>query len=202
MAIGGDYGDLATLKRRLSITDNTDDTDLQSALTSASREVEKFCHRQFNKETTATARVYEPLHDELTLVDDFHTTTGLEIAVDDSDDGTFGTVLTSSQYEVRPRNGVVDGEPGWPFWRVRATESGLFPRSRRATVQVTAQWGWTAVPASVTEASLILAEEIFKLKDAPFGVAGYGEFGAVRVRDNPKVARMLGPYRRYTVAVA
>jgi hypothetical protein len=48
----------------------------------------------------------------------------------------------------------------------------------------------------------MLAEETFKLKDAPFGVAGFGDFGVVRVRENPAVARLLAPYKRYPMLVA
>jgi hypothetical protein len=33
-------------------------------------------------------------------------------------------------------------------------------------------------------------------------VAGFGAFGAVRVRDNPRAESMLEPYRRYPVLVA
>jgi hypothetical protein len=39
------------------------------------------------------------------------------------------------------------------------------------------------------------------LKDAPFGVAGFGEFGAVRVRNNPRAMALLQPYRRLPVLV-
>jgi hypothetical protein len=78
-----------------------------------------------------------------------------------------------------------------------------FPTSaKRAPLQVTARWGWTAVPAPVADACLILAEEDFKLKDSPFGVGGYGQFGIIRVRDNPMAARMLAPYRRDAVMAA
>jgi hypothetical protein len=48
----------------------------------------------------------------------------------------------------------------------------------------------------VHEACLIAATEIFKLKDTPFGIGGYTDFGIMRVRDNPFVARMLAPYQR------
>jgi hypothetical protein len=68
-------------------------------------------------------------------------------------------------------------------------------------LQVTARWGWSAVPPAVTEATLILAEELAKLKDAPFGVSGWTEFGVMRVRDNPFAARLLNPYRRNAVLV-
>jgi hypothetical protein len=51
----------------------------------------------------------------------------------------------------------------------------------RPSVQITALWGWPAVPSLVTEACYQLAEETFKLKDAPFGVAGVNDFGVLRI---------------------
>jgi hypothetical protein len=39
-----------------------------------------------------------------------------------------------------------------------------------------------------------LAEELYKLKDAPYGVAGWSQYGAIRVRENPKVAELLADY--------
>lgn len=200
MALGDDYGALTTLKSRLGIGDSVDNTELQNALTAASRGVETFCRRQFQRDT-ATARTFRARHWWLAHVDDFHTTAGLVVATDNGDDGTFGTTWSASDYQLEPLDGVVAGQQGWPFYKLRAVETKWFPQGRRAGLQVTAQWGWAEVPEPVTEAALILAEEIFKLKDAPFGVAGYGEFGAVRVRDNPKVARMLTPYRRDAVLV-
>jgi hypothetical protein len=62
-------------------------------------------------------------------------------------------------------------------------------------VQVTAQWGWAAVPDSVKQATKILAAEIFRLKDAPLGVAGFNDFGPVRVREVPQVSMLLKRYR-------
>lgn len=208
MALGDRYAELAGLKGRLGITDTNNDTQLNAALSTASRSVERFCRRQFNTDGTATSRTFDPLDRFLVTVDDFHTTTGLEVAIDESGDGTFGTTLTSSEYQLEPLNGVVEGEAGWPFWKIRLVGGALFPLthllpiSRRASVQVTAQWGWSEVPPAVKESTLIVAEETFKLKDAPFGVAGFGEFGAMRVRENPKVAQLLSPYRRTAVRVA
>jgi hypothetical protein len=61
-------------------------------------------------------------------------------------------------------------------------------------LQVTARWGWTAVPAAVKQACLILASETFRLKGAPFGVANMDQFGPIRVRDNPMAQKKLMPY--------
>jgi hypothetical protein len=70
----------------------------------------------------------------------------------------------------------------------------------RRAVQITALWGWSAVPDPVKQATLIIAAEQWKLKDAPFGVAGFGEFGPIRVRDNPMAASLLARYRHPVTA--
>jgi hypothetical protein len=48
----------------------------------------------------------------------------------------------------------------------------LFGPSQRARVQVTAQWGWPAVPAQVKQACQILAIDYYKSKDFTNGSAG------------------------------
>lgn len=202
MALGDPYSTLALLKARVGITDVADDTALTAALASASRSIEKFCGRQFNDAGAASARVYYPCSRYRADVDDFSTTVGLIVKIDSADSGTFDTTWLSTDYQPEPLNGVVDGEQGWPFWRLRTVSGVTYPTTtRRAPVQVTARWGWTAVPAGVADACLILAEEDFKLKDSAFGSGGYGSFGIIRVRDNPMAARILMPYQRYSMLV-
>lgn len=201
MALGDNYCTTAELKTRLGISDANDDTVLGMAISAASRQVERYCRRQFNDAGSASARVYYPTSARLVMVDDFHTTTGLDISVDEDDDGDFETIWASTDYQVEPLNGIVDGMTGYPYWRIRAVESQYFVAGVRATVQVTARWGWAAVPAPVKEATLALAEEIYKLKDSPYGIAGFGEFGFVRVRENPKIVSLLMNYRRDAVRV-
>jgi hypothetical protein len=107
---------------------------------------------------------------------------------------------------VFPHNGIVNGQPSWPFHKIRTT-TGLrfFKREwygNLATVRVTAKWGWPSVPAPVHQACLILAAETFQIKDAPLGVAGAGSFGAViKVSDNRMVATKLMRYTRSPVLV-
>jgi len=203
MALGDLYVDPEDLKVRLDIDDNDDMVRLSGAVGAASRGIETFCGRQFNDAGAATARVFQPTSDCLAYVDDFHTITGLVIKSDDDDDGSFERTWTTADYELGPLNGVVGGESGWPYSKVRHVGWNRgFPRLRRAGLQVTARWGWASVPAAVTEACRIAAEEIFKLRDTPFGVGGYGDFGVIRVRDNPFTSRMLMPYKRSSVLVA
>lgn len=202
MALGDSYATLTELKSRLGITGSSDDTALTNALAVASRGIEHCTHRQFNDAGSATARTYYVTGLPTTVVDDFSTTVGLVIATDSGSDGTFETTHSATAYELHPLNGIVDGQPGWPFWRIKAVRMCWPVCTERASLQVTARWGWAAIPAGVKEACLIVAEETFKLKDAPFGVAGYGEYGAVRVRENPLAYAKIAPYVRHRVLVA
>lgn len=218
MAIGDPYATLAELKSYIGITDSVDDDKLTDALDTASRAVESFCDRQFNDAGTASPRVYRAEEWNWLTVDDFSTTSGLIVQTDLDFDGVFETTWTAAEYQLEPLNGIVGGEAGWPTYKIRAVAGKWFPtyhgRGRffqpytfinqleRATVQVTAQWGWAAVPAAVKQSTLIIASETFKLKDAPFGVAGFGDMGVIRVRDNPVVARRLAKYNRNAVTFA
>lgn len=200
-ALGDPYITLPELKTYLSIDPAklSMDERLLNAANSASREIEQFCGRQFNKATAATARSFEPASQYVTHVDDFHTTEGLIIEIDYGG-GNFGLPLSSSEYKLLPYNGIVDGQPGWPYSRIRLRNTWFPYHGRRylgdrGEVRVTAQWGWTAVPSSVKQACFLLAAQTFKLADAPFGVAGMDQFGGVvRVRDLPQVASKLNRF--------
>lgn len=203
MALGDNYATLTQLKSRLGIADTDDDTELSQALTASSRGIELCCHRQFNDAGSATARIYRADSIGLVRVDDFSTTVGVVLATDNNADGVFETTWTTAQYELRPLNGVVEGQPGWPYSRIAAMPfSPYFPRNWRAGVQLTARWGWAAVPMPIELGTLILAEDLFKLKDMPFGAGGYGEWGRIKARENPNVMLQIGPYIRNPVLIS
>lgn len=210
MAIGDPYVTLVELKGYLSVGDTVDDTVLTSSLAAASAGINDVCGRQFNDAGVASARLFRPRDHEVCWVDDFSTTVGLVVRTDLDADGVFEQTWTAADYELHPLNGVVSGVPGWPFEKLVAVAfTYYFPSGRRdylgsgfgsirraASVQVTARWGWAAVPEAIKTACKITASELSKLKDAPFGVAGFDQYGAVRVRTNPIVMRTLGPYMR------
>lgn len=195
MALGDSYATLDDLKDQFKIGDQEDDAALADALATASREIDRHCERQFNLTTDATARLYRPKWGHLATVDDFHTTAGLVIETDAGGTGTFSTTWTAVDYELNPLNGIVGSEAGWPFSRIRAMGGHRFPVGGRAGLRVTAQWGWAEIPTPVKRACLIIASETFKVKDAPFGALGMGDYGMVRVKNSPIAMRMLAPYR-------
>lgn len=201
MALSDIYATVNELKSYLGISDAIDDDEAEQALNTVSRAVEKWCSRQFNDAGSASARVYYPENSGMVHVDDFHTTTGLVVATDGGDDGTYETTWASTDYQLEPLNGVMDGISGWPYNRIRGINRWFPCYGKRPSVQVTARWGWAAVPAGIKQATLILAAEALKLREAPFGVAGFGDFGPVRIRENPIAARYLHPYKLHAVRV-
>jgi hypothetical protein len=206
MAIGAPYALLQELKDYANAQKDTFDGLLTDSLDAATRGIEAVCHRQFNDADTASVRtipVSKVLTANVAYVDDFHTTTGLVIETDDDGDGVFETTWTTADYQLEPLDGIMDGRPGWPYTRIRAVDVLTFPRptNQRASLRVTARWGWAAVPKPVKQACLIVATEIYKSKDAPFGIAGATDFGTLRVRENPLVMKKLAPYIRTPILV-
>lgn len=196
MAIGDPYITRDQLKGYLGIDlpMTQYDSRIDDAVASASREIEQFCGRQFNKSTTATPRRYETRRAHTVAVDDFWTDSGLVVELGRGSDWQS---IGVGDFDVYPLEGVVDGVPGWPYYRIDVPGRTLAPcwgGSTRLFVRVTAQWGWAAVPSAVKQAALQLGAETFKLAEAPFGITGSPEFGVVRVRDLPQVARKLNRY--------
>lgn len=198
------YCTVEELKSRLGIasTDTQDDFELRLAVDSVSRWIDQHCERHFWRATQT--RYFVPTSQYCLAIDDLVSLTTLK--TDSSGDGTFETTWASSDYQLRPVNATAGAEAA-PYTEIKAVSTQTFPvpyatlaRSDRA--EVVGVFGWPAVPAAVKDAALMLAAETLKMKDAPFGVAGFGEFGAVRVRANPLVMARLAPYRKYGALVA
>jgi hypothetical protein len=194
----------ADLGAHLGIPDAQDDASLTRAAGSASSQIAAWCDNGgFDKTAivSASARVFHPTSEYECVVDDFWELTALAVATDEADSGTYSTTWTiTTDFTLEPLNGRKHGQT-WSYSKIKATGSRLFPCSlqNRATVQVTAAWGWATYPDPVVEAALIQASRIFRRKNSPEGVlGGFDQFGAVRVstRIDPDVAALLSPYQR------
>lgn len=206
MALGDPYCTLADVKAYMKISNTTDDALFTSAIVSATAEIEDHCGRQFNLAAAASARVFEPVTWKLCKVDDFASLDGVTVYTDQGGIGDFSNFLDPTlDYEASPYNAMAEGVP-WVYTTLRSTGGNWFPKiqfRRRATVQVTAVWGWASVPAPVTQACIMMAAQEFRMKDAPLGMAGMTEFGTpVKVVSIPKVEQMLCKYRRYPALAA
>lgn len=203
--LGKLYATPAALKSRLKIPDTDDDFEIHGACFSASRWVEQYCERVFWR-SQSEARTFVPTGAYSLDLPEFNDVVSVSaIATDATGDGTFETSWVSTDWQLLPYN--TSGPEAKPYTSVKAVGTKTFPSSstvlaRDDRVQITGIWGWPAVPYAVREATLVLAADHYKLKDAPFGVAGFGEFGSIRVRANPRVASLLDPYRRNAMLVA
>ena len=199
MTITNGYCTLAELKEILRISDAVDNTLLEARINEASRVIDQHCNRRFYADATASARLFTSIDGSTIFVDDISSTTGLVIKSDVAGDGTYATTIAAADYQSEPLNSIVKGNP---ITSIVARLAGAFSMATvPAGCQVTAKWGWPAVPDPVHSASLILAGRLVKRGDSLLGVAGFGELGAITVRAiDPDVERMLRPYRVPVVA--
>lgn len=214
-----DYVTLTQLKDHLRITDTADDTLLGFAITAASRAVDQATNRQFGV-TTAQARYYTfngpsyrafdsmltgYLADqyrgrEVLEIDDLMSTSSLAVKLDRDDDGTFETTLVlDTDFRLSPFNAAVEGRP---WTHIVLSPGTVFPTHLRG-VEITALWGWSAVPSLVTQATLIQAARFFQRRNAPFGIAGSPDLGSelrLLAQVDPDVRVLLSSLVRHWVA--
>lgn len=208
MAVVNGYTSVAVMREHLGDTNSVTDTEvLERAVQAASRAIDRFCGRKFYLEAATSVRTYRPTETDIAWVDDIGTTTGLVIKTDTAGDASWATTWTSTDYDLEPANAdaVGSGSTVQPYawYRIVAIDTLAFPvHPRRKTLQVTARFGWSAVPDDVTEACILATAGLVHRKNSPNGVAGFAEFGGIRIsRSDPDVVRLLYPYVRVTVGV-
>jgi hypothetical protein len=203
------YTTLPELKVALSlpVADVADDDDLQDAIAVASRQVDADCGRHFYQVTEArTFPATDLIWLRLGEYGDLVSVTSLK--TDPSGDGTFETTWDPADYQLLCADGTPNVNAGpepRPYRRIKAVAARTFPvhgSYRTNLVEVTGTWGWPQVPDRVRRAARVMAAEVFKLRDAPFGAVGMADLGIIRVRENPKYLRLIADYRLYPVPVA
>lgn len=207
-----DYATDELFRSFIHDTSSNDAEVVAQCLTSASRAVDKDCGRFFYADTTPTALTFnagDQFCCELADCDmawEISTTTGLLVKTDTNGDGTYDATWTiGTDFILEPANQARYGIRGWPYDTIRSIGSRSFPvaSSRQPRpVQVTAAWGWPAVPDGIVYASLLAANAMYKRGDAPFGVAGFDAFGVVRVRSDPQYLSAIAPFIRTSRLVA
>lgn len=160
-----------------------------------------------------TPRRYVSNDPWLVEVDDISSQYGITVLSDYAGDGTFGTEWEIQDYQLEPVNGIMMGQAGWPFTKIRAIRSLYFPvwggiaypkPYTQALVEVIAQWGWPAVPTDVHQAAIIQSVATYKAADAPFGATPFAETGVLRIKQDlhPTAMRLLEDYRDDPVLIA
>lgn len=189
------YATLAEIKHRLKITDDTSrDSDLAGNLSAASRSIDKSCGRRFYLDPAPVARILNPKGRVFLDEDGWHLLTADIGAVDDLAVGIGRAPAWSdvtAQVEAEPTDALDQLRPVTSLLRV----GGSWPAGGGTRVQVTARWGWPAVPDEIHEATLLLALRLSRRKDSPEGVLGSSEWGVVRLsRTDPDVGGLIAPF--------
>lgn len=184
------YATATQLKDYLQDYNNDFDRDdylYDDLVVEASRAIDSYTHRSFQVPSTVTTRTYTLARNGLYIdgLDDIAVTTGLTVSIDGSGSGVYTTNTqwhTETDYET--------GRVSAIRFSVRQSAGCVAPN-----VQVTARFGWPAVPPEVHRACLLKAARLYNRKDSPTGVLGFNNIGAVRLSsEDADVRSLLTPY--------
>ena len=167
----------------------TDTTLISAALDTAEEMVNDFCQQSFYVASTAATRSYTPPRAGLDVLR-IHACTTVTAVTE------WGSTLASTVYQTEPANQVSWSGMTVPITQLRRYATTWAYDNGVPRITVTGTWGWAATPKSVVEATKIIAKDVLQQRNNNSGVAGFGEYGAIRVRMNPIAIDLLQPYRR------
>lgn len=188
------YAQLAEMRDWLRLRDAEDTDDdalLQLKLSAASRAVDGSCHRQFGKVDSAVSRSYDvrwsrSLASYVADIDDLMDLTGFTFTLD-------GVALASTDYKLRPRNAIADGEP-YTYVLISANPTGT------GELVGLGLWGWNAPwPDPIKESTMLQASRLNIRRDSPYGIAGGSDSGTelrLLARLDPDIAPLVVDYVR------
>jgi len=201
MAIVNGYCALSELKNYVGLTGSGQDTNLENAITSASREIDQYCGRIFY-ETTSQSNHYTPYNTIIQEVDDISTTTGLVVKLDTNDDGTHDKTLTiNTDFVVLPVNTVNALDQNQPFTHIKILDTRSnerFDPDIFNNIKVTAKFGFSSVPDAIKQATFLQSTRLFKRKDSPFSTYGNPETGTAELfnRFDPDALKLIKGYQK------
>jgi len=183
-----DYTTTELLKSYLEIEadDTADDAFIALWVTTASRNVDDFCGRQFGQTEAAEDRTYLAAAydaDErawTVTIDDLFDADDLTVATESGAAGTF---------ELWPRNAP---QKGRPYERLLVGARGRYDLGG-------VRWGWPEVPAAVSVGMLLQAARLEARRGSPFGIAGSpseGNEARLLAQLDPDFRTSLRPLRR------
>lgn len=210
MAVTDAYATAAEYRSRTTKSDTGNDADILAQLTAISRVIDRECGRFFGVDAAVVTRTYDGNGAGiLWLPHDISTTTGLIVKVDlnaDYDfDDTNETLTLDTHFWVGPEN-ADKGPELWPwqFLEVVPTNSVLscWPKQKRS-VQVTAKFGWPAVPAAIKEATVAITRSLRDMQEAGYTLTLQDIDAAIRLSPEASVILrdMKGAYARKVFAL-
>ena len=154
MALSDAYATAAEYRAAIGMTSTASDVAILVDLTTISRYLEGKLGRHFTKDAAAVARTYYPqVTSRMLRVDDIAAAPTF-VKLDLDNDGVFEITLAPTDYELWPLNAALDPEPR-PSTRIYLVSWGNYCEFMAGLkVQVTAQFGWPAIPSPVKTACI------------------------------------------------
>jgi hypothetical protein len=197
-----DYATLAQVKGYLGITDTADDVELATAISAASRAIDRACGRQFGSVAAPEARAYEatfnrhrPIPSWQVQIDDLGSVAGLAVSIG-------GVAITAPGFTLYPLNALQRGRPYETLVLTQLAEAR--PTESIPRVDITAAWGWLTIPNTIINACKLQTGRFDARKRSLFGVAGSPNDGSeirLLAKVDPDVDVMLTEYIRRWGAV-
>jgi len=172
MAVDSAYATAQEYRQRVDKSSIMDDALLGALLLAVSRQLDKECERFFTQDASAVIRHFDGLGGTRLYVDDVAELTAVKVDLDaDFDYADANETLTlNTHFFIGPDNAALGPEP-MPYRYLDIVPSngvlGRWPEQRRA-VQVTAKFGWPAVPGAIKEATVLICRELIDLEKSGF----------------------------------
>jgi hypothetical protein len=139
---------------------------------------------------SATARVFRPDSDSRLLwLDDCTSVTSIV------ENGT--TLTVNTDYVLEPLNNLSPSGETVPYYAALRRSTNWYADDVRATVTVTAAWGWTAIPPQVVEMCKLVGKAYLEGRNYALGVVALTEGGAFGVRETKLVKDAIKDYRSH-----
>lgn len=195
MTITNGYTTLAEMKalKRITTTDASDDTVIESLIEAVSRYIDIATRRIYYLITPAVARYFTASDEDRVYIGDYVTITSLKLDLDG--DGVYETTLTTSDYWPMPINDTQK-----TYIQLKRFASYVFPTTPLG-VELTSTFGFTTAPDDIALACQMIVTNLYSNR---FGVSNEGAAtitGAgvvITPRDVPPMAAdILAKYTRH-----
>ena len=203
MAWNSAYATAAEYRSRTGKTTTGDDADILEQLTAASRAIERCTFDVFNKTLAGVVQLMDgrggdwlPVNPSVALLE--------SLKVDTNGDGTYDATVVAGDLIANPQSVDANDERPVRAYRLHPKQSTItaFPH-RVVAVEITATFGWKAVPDAIREACVDLTRSIRDLQLAGHTMSLQNLDQAVAL--SPEVARVVqrleGTYKRHDLAI-
>jgi hypothetical protein len=176
-------------------TDPTKILETDLSITMASRDIEQWTGREFHT-TASSVRFFDSMDARTVNIDDCSAVS--LVRADFGMDGTYAMTVTA--YQLLPVGGRTPVLGSVAYTKLRGTllAGATFPINtiRLGSVEVTATWGWAAVPDLIKHATAIYAQDLLRDSQAGFGGLQVSDLGIINSRIPQRVKDIIAPYRR------